>query len=81
MLATIKKFLKFLYKWWMKFAVLLGTINGFIILTLFYFIIIGLYALPHHLIKLFKKPNKNAATYWKKKENSVQVSESVKYQF
>ena len=66
----------------MQFAHILGTINGFIILFVFYFIIIGLYAVVRVIIQLlsgFKK--KNTGSYWQKKEEPGEGMENLKYQF
>jgi hypothetical protein len=50
---------------WMKFAHTLGRINTNILLTIFYFILIGIYAiiigLPKKIIQLISKKPK---TYW-----------------
>lgn len=71
-------FFKQVYRLWMKFGALLGTINGFVILTLFYTVIIGLYAIPTRLLKKKSVPMK---TYWKMKEKKVETIDSVRYQF
>ena len=76
----MSEILKKIYKYWMKFAHVLGTINGFIILFVFYFVIIGLYALPARLIRLFKKKNSND-TFWKEKEHPSEELENLKFQF
>ena len=78
----MKEILKKLYKYWMKFARILGTINGFIILFVFYFIIIGLYAFVRKILQLvsgFKK--QNADSYWQKKQEPGEGLENLKYQF
>lgn len=78
----MKKLLKKLYKYWMKFAHILGTINGFIILFVFYFVIIGVYALLQQIIKLVSWSRKsNAVSYWHKKEEPGEGLENLKFQF
>jgi hypothetical protein len=72
------KYLKKLYRLWLKFGLLLGTINGFIILSIFYVVIIGLYAIPS---KLFKKKKIVLGTFWKDKEDKVHSIDICKYQF
>ncbi|MFA5062264.1 MAG: hypothetical protein WC526_03910 [Patescibacteria group bacterium] len=77
----MKNFFKTLYKYWMKFSHVLGTISGFIILTVFYFIIIGLYALPFGLVRLLKGHKNQPLSYWKIKENRPADLENLKFQF
>lgn len=59
------KIWKGIKKGWMKFAHTLGVINTTILLTIFYFILIGIYAiiigLPKKLIQLLRKAPE---TYW-----------------
>lgn len=74
------KLLKKFYRIWLKFGALLGTINGFIILTVFYSVIIGLYALPVKLLKLKKKPVATNS-FWKPKDRKEASLETVRYQF
>lgn len=78
----MKNLLKVLYKYWMKFAHVLATINGFIILFLFYLVIIGLYALPYKMVMLFLRKKQVAhATFWKEKEDPGEGMEHLTYQF
>lgn len=64
----MKEILKKLYKYWMKFAHILGTINGFIILFIFYFVIIGLYALAQKSIMAFVGLKKQTrGSFWNQK--------------
>ena len=66
----------------MKFAHVLGTINGFILLFIFYFVIIGIYALAQQIIKLFfGKKIKKDNSYWQKKEELGDGLENLTYQF
>lgn len=69
---------KTLYRWWMKFALLLGTINGFLILSIFYLVIIGIYAIP---MRLLRKKQTHTVPQWQKKEVIVNPRERVQYQF
>ncbi len=52
-------------KGWMKFAHVLGIINTTILLSIFYFVLVGIYAiivgLPKKLIQVFKK---HPSSYW-----------------
>ncbi len=82
MAASLKKILNKLYKYWMKFAHVLGTINGFIILFLFYFIIIGIYAIVKKILQLMSGSKKhNINSYWQKKRELGEGLENLKYQF
>ncbi len=76
----MKKFFNIVYKYWMKFAHVLATINGFIILFAFYFIIIGLYAIVQKVIKLFSKEVR-PESYWHTKEETGEGIEDLTYQF
>ncbi len=62
-------FLKEIWGWikkgWMKFAHVLGVINTTILLTIFYFVLIGVYAVVSNLFKLLALPfRKKPNTYW-----------------
>ena len=84
-IGVLKKIGKVLYKYWMKFAHVLGTINGFIILFVFYFVIIGLYALVQKSImlisRLVTREKKNEPTFWKQKMEKGDGLDHLKYQF
>ena len=75
------KILKLLYKYWMKFAHLLATVNGFIILSLFYIVVIGLYSLPLHVIKLFTGKKETPASFWQEKNKEEKTLDQARYQF
>lgn len=79
-----KNFFKLFYKYWMKFALILGTINGYIILTLIYFVVLGIYGIFYQIIKalrrLFRKETE-PQTFWKQKEIQEVTLEKVRYQF
>ena len=79
----LKKVGSFLYKYWMKFAHLLGTINGAIILSAFYIVVIGLYCIVLKTMRLFRRRSKDApVSYWQDKTTLGEKNlESVKYQF
>lgn len=80
--STMKEILKKLYKYWMKFAHVLGTINGFIILFFFYVVIIGLYAFAQKTIRLIFGLKKQAkGSFWKQKEELGEGLDHLKYQF
>lgn len=52
-------------KGWMKFAHVVGVINTTILLSIFYFILIGIYAIISNFFKLLAMPfRKKPDTYW-----------------
>lgn len=76
----MKNVWKLFMKYWMKFAHLLGTVNGFIIVSVIYIVVLGIYALPYRLWRLTKK-RKFVNSYWQKKEHTALDNESITYQF
>jgi hypothetical protein len=66
----------------MKFAHILGAINGRVLLFIFYFLVIGIYSIVSFPFKLFKKKksgeskNTSENTYWVEK-NIEDVTEEV----
>ena len=75
---------KKLYDYWMKFAGLLGRINSVIILTLFFVVVMGVYAVIRKVIVLARlmflarAPDKN---YWISKKVRPATLEELKRQF
>ena len=69
--SKLKLIFQTLYKYWMKFAHVLGWVNTRIILTVFYIVIITPVSL---LLRVFKKDlldldfKKSEESYWNKKE-------------
>ena len=66
------RWLKLLYKGWMKFAHAIGRVNTAILLTIFYFTILGigriaLFFLKKDLMDSRRNDSPNAS-YWKKRE-------------
>lgn len=74
MLNSIKSFFKFIYRYWMKFAHVLGWVNTRVILSVFYLVILTPFGL---LLKVFKKDlleekiDPATSTYWLVKEQVV----------
>ena len=69
----LKKILKSLWSGWKKFAHILGKVNSFILLTLFYFTIFAIVGLLKNFFKLFdKKPILNS--FWIKKQEREEVN-------
>jgi len=66
----------------MKFAHYLGKINSWILLTIMYFIAVGVYAIVLRIIKILVWPFKkrDVETYWIERKESFDP-ESFKYPF
>jgi uncharacterized membrane protein YqhA len=62
----------------MRFAVMLGTVNGFIILSVFYIVIIGLYSIVTFPLR---KQKRHPSAQWQNKEVYGVPGERVQYQF
>lgn len=75
--------LKFFYIPWMKFAFLLGWINTRIILCIVFYLILTPIGLIMRLFRdpLDRKIDKDALTYWVKKEKSGIDKTSYEHQF
>lgn len=58
----MKKALQFLKNKWLRFASAAGWFNTRLILSLIYFVFIGIYALVYKLIKSFSRGKKE--TFW-----------------
>ena len=65
----MKKFFKALYRAWMKFAHFIGRINTTLLLTFFYFLIMGLAKLVALVLRkdLLDSSWKDRPSYWKKR--------------
>ncbi|MFC1655994.1 hypothetical protein ACFL3C_03935 [Patescibacteria group bacterium] len=64
-MSFLKKIWNGFKKGWMKFAHVLGVINTTILLTIFYFVLIGVYAIITNIFKLITFPfRKKSDTYW-----------------
>jgi hypothetical protein len=75
--------IKKLKKIWLKFAHILGIINTTILLSILYFLIIGIYAVIRNIINLPKKLIfKEAKTYWIKRNLNENLDiENFKHPF
>lgn len=78
---NFKRIGKIFYKYWMKFAHILGTVNGYILLTFFYFVIIGFYAIPRGIFKFFFRDKDRNVTFWKEKKDEDVSIETLSRQF
>lgn len=77
-MKSIKKSLSFLKKQWLKFAKAVGWFNTRLILSVVYFVFVGVYALITKLFKFFSRAKKE--TFWIKVD-AVTDKESYKNQF
>jgi hypothetical protein len=68
-LATLKAVFKAIYRGWMKFAYLLGTINRFIFMTVFYWVIIDVTNIVLRILRvdLLDRRMSQQGTYWHSK--------------
>lgn len=68
-----------LWSWWMKFAHAIGYINNRIILSLVYFIIFGMYAIPQKISEyMWGKKNMSG---WIQKTSPANVIERLERQY
>ena len=66
-----------LYALWMRFAHILGKIMSFILLSILWLVVFGIYAIILKIIRLFSRPSR-ADSYW----HEVSQEEShLQYQF
>ncbi len=78
-----KIFLQF-KKLWLSFAKIIGKINTVILLSLIYFIVIGLTALISRILNkdlLQKRRVKDIITYWQPRDPNDPTLERHKFQF
>jgi len=82
-MSILKLYLEKIYSVWMKFAKILGTINSYIILTVLYFILFGIYSILEKVFKLplFLLKNSKKESYWRKKNYETPTKEILKRQF
>lgn len=69
-MRSIGKFFKGIYRLWMRFAHLLGTINRYVFLSLFYWIVIDIanVALRLRGADLLDRRMKPKPSYWHRRE-------------
>ena len=69
-MRSIVNFFKGIYRLWMRFAHLLGTINRFVFLTVFYWVIIDIanVALRLRRADLLDRRMKPMPSYWHRRE-------------
>ncbi|MBU1446177.1 hypothetical protein KKD70_02860 [Patescibacteria group bacterium] len=80
-MKILKKIWSGFKKGWMKFAHVLGKINTTILLSIVYFLIVGVYAIVTRIFKLITLPfKKNKETYWIIRKDKFDI-ESLKHPF
>jgi hypothetical protein len=79
-MATLRSIWKFIAKWWMKLGHFLGTINATILLSVFYFVLVALYALPVKIYRQFRHQTKPKPA-WKDEPDRAETLETLKMQF
>lgn len=77
----LKKIWNVIKKGWMKFAHVVGVVNTTILLTILYFVIVGIYSIITRIISFIALPfRKKTATYWISREESFDP-QSCKHPF
>lgn len=76
-------FLKIIYKYWMKFARILGRIQTAIILSLIYFIGVGIISILSFLLRkdFLDKALTDRQSFWRDRINKPPTLEDCKRQF
>ncbi|HEY4517500.1 MAG TPA: hypothetical protein VJI74_01255 [Candidatus Paceibacterota bacterium] len=65
----------------MKFAHVLGVVNGVIILTLLFCTMVGIYALVRKVIALFSKGGEMPKSFWNTRRPRPATMEELRRQF
>ncbi len=79
----IRKAGRALYKWWMAFARLLGTVNAAVLLTVVYLIVIGPMSLVARLLRkdpMTHRPD-TSGSFWKGKDKIAHTVDQARHQF
>ncbi len=82
-MGTVVNIFRTLKRWWMKFAKALGWVNTRLILSVLYFIVMGIGAIVIKVLRidLLHKRSRNEASYWRPKEKVTHSLEQAKHQF
>lgn len=69
-MRSIWQFFKWIYRQWMRLAHLLGTVNRFVFLTIFYWVIVDIanVALRLRRVDLLDRRMKPQGSYWHRRE-------------
>lgn len=73
--------LKKVYKYLTRFAYAVGKVNSWIIFTLIFFTVVGLYSIVIKFFILFKKSSADEQSYWIEKIYSKPTIENLKKMF
>lgn len=77
----LKKIWEGFKKGWMKFAHTVGKVNSTILLSILYFVVVGVYSIISRFLKLLIWPfRKKPQTYWVSREKTLDP-QSHKYPF
>ena len=66
---------------WKEFAMVLGTINGYILFAILWLIGVGVYAVAYHILLFVRGASSAPKSYWKEKELHVATAEKARQQF
>ncbi len=83
MMDLIRNAGRILYKWWMAFARLLGTINTAVLLTVVYLIVVGTMSLVARLFRkdpMTHRPD-TSGSFWKDKDKIAHTVDQARRQF
>ena len=82
-MGNLKKILKAIYAWWMKFARALGFVNTRILLTLIYFVVIGPFSIVFRVIRkdTLRFASDDDPSFWILKKKRELTKEDYKRQF
>lgn len=69
---------KRLYRGWTRFAHAIGAVNSAVVFAVIFYVVLGLYALPLRLIRLFSRKR---TTAWERKPAPVASLEELRRQF
>lgn len=75
----MKQYFAHFKRLWMKFAHVLGVINGRIIFTIIYLVVFGLYAIPSKIYGVCTSPKIDAG--WQTKKKHSEIFKNLERQF
>ena len=73
--------IKKIWKKWLRFAEIFGTIQMTVVLTIIYWVFIGIMALPFKLLADPLRLKASSSANWRKKNQEVDVLASMKNQY
>lgn len=72
---------KRLYAGWMAFAHVLGTVNGYVLLSVFYFIVLPCYAIPYKIVMWVRSRHEQVSTWVSREQLVDDRHERARHQF